>query len=140
MTCVHKKSPNEIRKDQVSPHPFPDPHPHPYPTNTRRLCSCPWLLNLRTDVEDRMRIARASERQSILRENVILSKGGDEIPEDLIPIEIDLYNNFTFEGTPEGGSANLHFKGEIEFAQGRMKTCLGQDFKLHSIKGSCRCT
>jgi ABC-type multidrug transport system fused ATPase/permease subunit len=89
------------------------------------------LLNLQTDVADRMRISRATEADTLSREETVLSRqhstcsSTDPIPEDLIPIEINLYDNFIFEGTPKGGGVRLNFQGKFEINQGQMVAIVG---------------
>jgi ABC-type multidrug transport system fused ATPase/permease subunit len=83
------------------------------------------LLNLESDIQDRMRLAASEEKQSIARENAMLAaKETGEIPEDMVQIEINLYDDFAFEReTPS--PKKLNFKGDFKVNQGQMVAIVG---------------
>jgi ABC-type multidrug transport system fused ATPase/permease subunit len=86
------------------------------------------LLNLETDVVDRMTIFAGKEKKAVAKAEGLLTRmsTGDDtrigIAEDLIPIEINLYDGFAFDGETQ---STLNFKGNIHITQGQMLAIVG---------------
>jgi ABC-type bacteriocin/lantibiotic exporter with double-glycine peptidase domain len=79
------------------------------------------LLNLPTDVSDRMQLKRSEVHmsQALRRKNQLQQP--DLIAVDLLPIVLNLDDDFPFEGT----STSLNFSGHHHISQGQMVAIIG---------------
>merc|ERR1712159_720732 len=84
------------------------------------------LMNLSTDVAERMTIKRAQRKHAAKQRDLILAKQPGVIAVDMLPITIDLDDHFNFEGLPDGHPGHiLNFKGKQDINQGQWVAIIG---------------
>lgn len=97
------------------------------------------LLNLPTDIAERMQMKRAQRQLASEQRKAILKSNPGIVAVDVMPIVLDLRNNFRFEGVPIT-AAHLNFTGRHEIIQGQMVAIIGgsevgKRTLLHLISG-----
>jgi ABC-type multidrug transport system fused ATPase/permease subunit len=83
------------------------------------------LLNLPTDVRDRMAVKRATRQLAAQQRKSILLNNPGIVAVDVIPIVVDLPKNFTFEGLPVNFKEALNLSGRHEIQQGEFVAYIG---------------
>jgi len=84
------------------------------------------LLNLQTDVLDRLRLKRSEREQSTKLRQKRLEEYPSAIAVDLLPIVLNLDDDFPFEGPTPGSGTSLNFAGNHEINQGQMVGIVGK--------------
>merc|ERR1719183_1777181 len=79
------------------------------------------LLNLPTDVSDRMKLKQSDVKVTTDLRMQILKERPGVIAVDLLPIELNLDDDFPFEGT----TTSLNFSGRHDISQGQVIAILG---------------